>query len=81
MVALPGALARKIPSVDCAWEWQWVFPATRLYRDARTAELRRHHLHETAVQRAVKVAVALRGVAERAGCDTFRHSFANTEGG
>ena len=80
-VALPGALARKIPSAARAWEWQWVFPATSHYRDAGTGEQRRHHLHETAVQRAVKVAVALFGVAERAGCDTFRHSFANAEGG
>ena len=71
-VALPGALARKIPGAARAWEWQWVFPATSHYRDAGTGELRRHHLHETAVQRAVKVAVALSGVAKRASCHTFR---------
>ena len=70
-VALPGALARKIPSAARAWEWQWVFPATSHYRDAGTGELRRHHLHETAVQRAVKVAVGLFGVAKRASCHSF----------
>ena len=75
-VALPGALARKFPSAARAWEWQWMFPATSHYRDAGTGEQRRHHLHETAVQRAVKVAVGLSGVAKRASCHTFRHSFA-----
>ncbi len=75
-VALPGALGCKIPSAARAWEWQWVFPATSHYRDSATGEMRRHHLHETAVQRAVKVAVAMAGIPKRASCHTFRHSFA-----
>ena len=75
-VALPGALSRKIPSAARAWEWQWVFPATSAYRDPASGEMRRHHLHETAVQRAVKVAVGVSGIAKRASCHTFRHSFA-----
>jgi hypothetical protein len=52
-VALPGALAAKYPHAAREWGWQWVFPATRLYRDASTGQRRRHHLHESAVQRAV----------------------------
>jgi len=75
-VALPGALGRKIPGAARAWEWQWVFPATSHYRDPTTGEMRRHHLHETVMQRAVKLAVATAGIAKRASCHTFRHSFA-----
>jgi hypothetical protein len=58
-VQLPDALRRKYPAAARQWPWQWVFPATRSYLDAETSELRRHHLHETAVQRAV--AIAARG--------------------
>ncbi|MEO6447049.1 MAG: integron integrase, partial [Gemmatimonadaceae bacterium] len=75
-VALPNALSRKLPGAKREWAWQWVFPATSHYRDSDTGEMRRHHLHETAVQRAVKLAVAQSGVAKRATCHTFRHSFA-----
>ncbi len=73
---LPGALARKYLGAGQMWGWQWVFPATRLYRDASTGELRRHHLHESVMQRAVKLAVVRAGVAKPATCHTFRHSFA-----
>jgi integron integrase len=75
-VALPGALGRKLPGASRAWEWQWVFPATRTYHDAETGEWRRHHLHETAMQRAMTEAVLRSGVAKRATCHTMRHSFA-----
>ena len=56
--------------------WQWAFPAARRYRDAATGEERRHHLHETAVHRAVKLAVRRAGIVKRATCHTLRHSFA-----
>ena len=75
-VALPGALAVKYPNAARAWGWQWVFPATRTYRDTATGALRRHHLHESAVQRAVHEAVLRAGIAKPATCHTFRHSFA-----
>jgi len=75
-VALPGALDRKAPTIGRDWAWQWVFPAARHYADAATGERRRHHLHESAVQRAVRAAVLRAGVAKRATCHTFRHSFA-----
>jgi integron integrase len=75
-VALPGALDRKYSSAVRAWEWQWVFPATTIYSDVASGERRRHHLHETAVQRAVREAVLRSGVAKHATCHTFRHSFA-----
>lgn len=75
-VALPGALARKYPRAAAAWAWQWIFPAKRRYLDRETGELRRHHLHATAVQRAVAEAVRRSGIGKRASCHTFRHSFA-----
>ena len=56
-VALPGNLRAKYPAAAFDWAWQWVFPATRFYQDAKTGERRRHHLHESVVQRAVKDAV------------------------
>lgn len=74
-VELPGALAIKYPAAACEWGWQWVFPATRPYPAPRTCELRRHHLHESVIQRAVKEARRRAGIAKPAGCHTLRHSF------
>lgn len=75
-VALPGALALKYPNAAVSWPWQWVFPATRHYRDRATGERRRHHLHPSMVQRAVAQAVRESGIGKRASCHTLRHSFA-----
>ncbi len=75
-VALPTALDRKAPSWATDLTWQWVFPAARQYRDAATGQTCRHHVHETAVQRAMQHAVRKAGIAKRATCHTLRHSFA-----
>ncbi len=75
-VELPGALMRKYPSAGREWGWQWVFPATRIYVDRMTGQRRRHHLHETVLQRAVADAVRRAGIGKPATCHTFRHSFA-----
>ena len=75
-VILPWALGRKYPNAGREWAWQWVFPATRSYAERETGVIRRHHLHESAVQRAVKAAVRRAGIAKPATCHTFRHSFA-----
>jgi len=75
-VALPDALARKYPSATREWAWQWVFPGSRLYTVPGTGERRRHHVHESVVQRAFKVAVRLARVAKPASCHSMRHSFA-----
>jgi integron integrase len=75
-VELPTALARKYPSATREWAWQWAFPARRQYVDRRTAERRRHHLHATVIQRAMKEAVRRSGIGKRASCHTLRHSFA-----
>ena len=75
-VALPGNLRAKYPRAPFEWGWQWVFPATRFYVDPHTGERRRHHLHESVLQRAVKAAANAAGIARPAGCHTLRHSFA-----
>src|SRR2546421_516416 len=75
-VELPNALARKYPHAGREWAWQWVFPATRMYVDRFTGQRRRHHLHESVLQRAVKDAVRAAGIPKLATCHTLRHSFA-----
>src|SRR2546426_717970 len=75
-VALPNALERKYPNAGREWAWQWVFPATSHYIDKVTGERRRHHLHESVLQKAVKEAVQQAGVTKPASPHTFRHSFA-----
>jgi integron integrase len=74
--ALPDALARKFPNAGREIAWQWLFPATRTYLDAATGQRRRHHLHESVLQRAVRAAVLRAGITKRASCHTLRHSFA-----
>ncbi|MGH8010635.1 MAG: tyrosine-type recombinase/integrase [Candidatus Binatia bacterium] len=73
---LPGGLSRKYPTAGREWGWQWVFPATRIYTDSLSRERRRHHLHESVLQRAVKEAARRAGLTKPASCHTFRHSFA-----
>ncbi|HXK12676.1 MAG TPA: integron integrase [Vicinamibacteria bacterium] len=75
-VALPGALARKFKNASREWPWQWVFPATRVHSDAATGERRRHHLHETVLQREFAAAVRAAKLTKNASCHTLRHSFA-----
>jgi integron integrase len=75
-VELPGALAAKYPNAGREWGWQWVFPATKDYADAATGQVRRHHLHESVIQRAFREAVRASGVPKAAHCHTLRHSFA-----
>lgn len=73
---LPHALARKYPHAAAEWGWQFVFPADHRWVNPRTGEEGRHHVHESAVQRAVKDAVRKAGLVKHATCHTFRHSFA-----
>ena len=75
-VELPYALGRKYPNAGSEWAWQWVFPGTRIYVHKPTGEFRRHHLHESVVQRAFHEAVVRTGLTKHATCHTLRHSFA-----
>ena len=75
-VELPGALARKYPNAHREWPWQWVFPASRIYVDVATGERRRHHFHETVLQREFAAAVRAAQLTKPATCHTLRHSFA-----
>ena len=75
-VELPRAFAEKSPNAAREWQWQWVFPATRQYDHRSTGQRRRHHQHETVVQRALCQAVRASGISKRATCHTLRHSFA-----
>ena len=75
-VYLPQALERKYPNAAREWIWQYVFPAKSLSKDPRSGETRRHHIHENALQKAVKRAVRLAGIPKQVSCHTFRHSFA-----
>ena len=75
-VYLPFALARKYANADRQWIWQFVFPSRRLSKDPRSGAIRRHHLHESGLQRAIKRTVDEAKIPKRVGCHTFRHSFA-----
>lgn len=75
-VELPNALTLKYPSASRELRWQWVFPATRSYVHTSSGQRRRHHLHETALQRAVRSAAQRAGLMKPVGCHTLRHSFA-----
>lgn len=75
-VSLPIALARKYVGAERDWRWQYLFPASRRGVDPLDGSIKRHHLHESVIQRAMKTAVRGSGVNIRASCHTLRHSFA-----
>jgi integrase len=75
-VALPNPLERKYPNAGKEWGWQWLFPASCHFTDRVTGEKRRHHQHESVLQKAVKEALRESGVSKPASPHTFRHSFA-----
>jgi site-specific recombinase XerD len=73
---LPTALARKYPNANKEWGWQYVFPSWGLSEDPVTRKTQRHHLHESAIQRAVREAAKRAGIVKPVGPHTLRHSFA-----
>lgn len=75
-VEVPNALEVKYPQIGYTWGWFWVFPSPHHAVDPRTGAIRRHHLYEERLQRAVKHAVAASGVEKRVSAHTLRHSFA-----
>jgi integron integrase len=75
-VILPLALAKKYPRSGQSLAWQWVFPGKRIHTQRSTGRRWRHHLHESVLQRAVKVAAREADLVKPLSCHTFRHSFA-----
>ena len=75
-VLLPPALARKLGSSIKDWRWQYVFPATRLSTDPVSAQTRRHHIHQTSLQKAIRSAAIKAHIPKRVSSHTLRHSFA-----
>lgn len=74
--ALPGALERKYPNAGREWPWQYVFPAAGFSSDPRSGKVRRHHIGEAVLQRAMREAVLAAGLSKPASVHTLRHSFA-----
>lgn len=75
-VVLPGALHRKYPNAGHELMWQFLFPSGRLAVDPHGGKIRRHHLHESGLQKAIKRAATACGINKRVGCHTLRHCFA-----
>jgi integron integrase len=75
-VYLPFALERKYPNAEREWVWQFIFPSISISADPRSGIRRRHHRHESSVQKALKLALSGSGIEKNVGCHTFRHSFA-----
>lgn len=75
-VYLPYALNRKYPNAETSPAWQYIFPARFRAIDPRSNVERRHHLNERSIQREVRDAIKCCGIRKKAGCHTFRHSFA-----
>lgn len=75
-VKLPFALDRKYPNAPFEWAWQYIFPASSFSTDPRSGHVRRHHVYETSVQKAIKQAGQRAGIQKHIGPHTFRHSFA-----
>jgi len=75
-VYLPGALDKKYPNAATSWPWFWVFPSRDLSADPRSGKIRRHHLHDTGVQRQIKEAARKAGIPKNVTPHSLRHSFA-----
>ncbi|MGH8556383.1 MAG: integron integrase [Methylococcales bacterium] len=75
-VYLPEALSRKYPNAPKEWKWHYVFPSGRLSVDPRDGKTRRHHIHETGLQKKIKTAADAAGITKRVTCHSLRHSFA-----
>ncbi|MCG2787653.1 MAG: integron integrase [Anaerolineae bacterium] len=74
--ALPNALNVKYPNAGREWIWQYVFPASQRSIDPLSGVVRRHHLDETVLQKAVRQAAQLIKIDKPVSPHTFRHSFA-----
>jgi integrase len=76
-VFLPDAVAREYPKAPREWVWQWVFPSAKLSADPKGGRVRRHHLNESGLQRAIKAAGAQAGIPKRVNSHCLRHNSAS----
>lgn len=74
--SLPNALAHKYPNAGYEWGWQFVFPASKRSVDPYSKRMKRHHIDNSVIQKALKSAVRKAGLAKRVTCHSLRHSFA-----
>ena len=75
-VYLPYALDKKYPNAEREWNWQFVFPGRSLSKDPRSGTIRRHHVDQSVINKAIKKAVRKLGIYKKVSAHTFRHSFA-----
>jgi len=75
-VYLPYALAKKYPNAEFDLAWQYVFPSRNLAIDPRSNQMRRHHIDQSVINKAIKRAVQQCGISKKVSAHTFRHSFA-----
>jgi integron integrase len=75
-VQVPHALEAKYPRIGQTWGWFWVFPSPTISTDPHSGEIRRHHLYEERLARALKFAAERSQVHKRVSAHTLRHSFA-----
>jgi integron integrase len=73
---MPYGLNKKFPAAHKQWIWQYVFPASTRAMDPADNMIRRWHIHETALQRAIRDAAREVKLQKRVSPHTFRHSFA-----
>jgi len=75
-VYLPHALAKKYPNAPSSWDWQYVFPSSKLSKDPRSDAIRRHHINESGLQKAIRAAKNKANISKPTTPHTLRHSFA-----
>ena len=74
-VSLPDRLDKKYPNAPYSWEWFWLFPASGPCKDPKWAG-KLYHVHKTAIQKRIRRSILAARIPKKAGCHTFRHSFA-----
>ena len=75
-VYMPPSLEKKYGPSSTQWTWQYVFPSDKLSADPKSGKVRRHHLHESTIQRKLRNTARKLGFTKRVTCHTLRHSFA-----
>jgi len=75
-VWLPDALDKKFPNASTEFKWQYLFPSSKRAIDPRSGIIRRHHIQQNSLQKAIKRATLNLNFNKRVSCHTFRHCFA-----